>query len=353
MDLRVLFDRQDRCYRFGDEISGRVAIDAKSDFTLSKAWVTYRWRTHGRGNRDVGLGLVLALAGEKTSLRAGEHSDLPFSFKAPNGPVTYHGRYLNVDWYIIAHAIGPRGRVFESEEDFLLLGGLTTGPIILGDQKVGVRDLPPRSSEELPISQGFMEIKAGRPRIRRQVDYILLPVTFVVALVLAAYLPGSDTYQFAFALVITVAVGILLAGLRRVIRHAYKRKLEVGGLWVNPTSVCAGGQVVCHVDFRAKGEVHLGGIRATLYAQESVTRPSGTTVTTDYHVVKQRTFERPFNERLSPGTQILIDCAVPVEQDASATFVSKNNRLDWFVKVQVDLKRWPDWVETFPITVLP
>jgi hypothetical protein len=97
--MQVLFDRADRLFRFGDEVTGRVVTVAGSDLRCRKVRISYSWRTHGKGDRDKGGADKLMLA-EEVFLTKGERQDFSFRFKVPVGPVTYHGHHLNVDWYV-------------------------------------------------------------------------------------------------------------------------------------------------------------------------------------------------------------------------------------------------------------
>jgi hypothetical protein len=122
---------------------------------------------------------------------------------------------------------------------------------------------------------------------------------------------------------------------------------------VKPAIVYAGSKVICHLDFSTKSEVYLRRIKASIFAQERVVRLLGTSYSTEYHIVNERTFFKSFEEKFAAGRRISFECALPVDPDAPPTFNSKNNGLEWNVKVQVDLKGWPDWVEIIPITLLP
>ncbi len=353
--LQVEFDRPDRCYRFGDEISGRVTISAESDVECSEIWITYRWRTHGRGFRDIGYGDELILASAVTPIHAGEHKQFSFGFTAPNGPVTYHGHDLNVDWYAIAHAAIASGGSIECEEDFLLLGGDAVGEFILGDSEVFAGDLPARTPGEAPRSPRMLETKPGRTNAIWSFLRAALPLLIVVIIFLLGV--SQSLVSTAAAFLISVVAAIL--GYRlfvysgRAFRNAYARKLEAAELRVTPATVFAGGWIGCHAEFRARGEVHCRGIKASVRAQERVRSLIGTTPSTSYHIVAERAFVRSLDEHLLAGRWISIDCSIPLAADAPPTFSSKNNALDWSIRLQVDLKGWPDWSETFELTVLP
>lgn len=362
MDIQVLFDRADRRYRFGDEVSGKLVVSAEHfDFTFSKIWFAYGWRTHGKGDRDKGREEKLILSAQKTTLRAGEHEEFPFRFQTPNGPVTYHGHLLNVDWYLTAHAIGPPGTDFKSEQDFLLLGGEPTGAIVLGNKEVALQDIPVRSPAEPASSMGLLEVKAGSPKsssARSRITALIMflaswicIIGFAVLWVGTAFRLGLEAFLWGIKMIfIAIAIAVIYYG---VSTYAFRRRLEMGGVWVKPVTAHPGDQINCHVDFRVKREVYLRNIKASIQAQERVSRRVGTTTSTDYHTISERTLVKPFDEQLSEGRSVSFDCVLPVEADAPATFDSMNNHLEWEIKLEVELERWLGWDKTFPITILP
>jgi hypothetical protein len=42
-----------------------------------------------------------------------------------------------------------------------------------------------------------------------------------------------------------------------------------------------------------------------------------------------------------------------VPADAPSTFYAPDNALHWFIRVHIEIRDWPDWLEEFPITVVP
>lgn len=362
MDIQVFFDRAGRRYRFGDEISGKVVISAEHfNFTFSKVWFAYGWRTHGKGDRDKGREEKLILSANKTTLHLGEHKEFPFSFKIPNGPVTYHGHLLNVDWYVTAHAINPPGTDFESEQDFLLLSGDPTSAIVLGDKEIALKDVPVHSPTEPSSSMGLLEVRAGHPksssprsRINTLITYLTWSIGIIGFIVWnfgADFGLGRDEIRWGIAgIFVAIAIAATHYG---VSTYAFRRRLEMGRVWVKPAIAYPGEQISCHVDFRAKREVYLHNIKASIQAREHVSRTVGTTAQTEQHTVSEKTLVKTFDEQLSQGRLISFDCTLPVEADAPATFDSTNNHLEWKIRLEVELERWLGWDKTFSITVLP
>ncbi len=89
-----------------------------------------------------------------------------------------------------------------------------------------------------------------------------------------------------------------------------------------------------------------------LLLRETVTYTSGTdrvTVTHD-HVIGR--VERP-GRPMQKGYRLEERADFRIPPDAMHTFVASNNKLQWFVTVQVKIARWPDFRKVYQVTVLP
>jgi hypothetical protein len=121
-DIRIDFDKPDRTYHGGEQVTGKVRISVNQDIQCNGIVLTHYWKTHGRGNTDQGPKTKIQLS-ELVPLQAGENLTLPFEFKADLWPLTYHGNYINVDHYVhvgidVPWAIDPK-----QEEDYILVAG--------------------------------------------------------------------------------------------------------------------------------------------------------------------------------------------------------------------------------------
>ena len=113
-DIAIAFDRPDRRYFGGEQVTGTVTIAVNQDVNCRGIKIERLWKTHGRGNTfrpDPSL-----LSEEQgRPLHAGQRDTFPFEFTAPATPYTYHGKFLNVDHYVRVRVdvpwgfAGPRG----------------------------------------------------------------------------------------------------------------------------------------------------------------------------------------------------------------------------------------------------
>jgi hypothetical protein len=358
MDLSVVFDRSDRLYRLGDVITGKLVLQPTSDRSYSEIKVAYRWRTHGQGDRDEGTGTWLTLAAEKIKLKAGERREFSFRLNAPDGPVTYHGNYLNVDWYVAGHAnSGPLHHV-KSEQDFLLLGPDRAGAIT--EPRVGARgeDVPPSKSgagyrsDELKV---FQRISSRVPRPWPTNGVVLAAIVAAIVFAFLVYVFRVSLLWTLFGAIAAslAVVGGLIFMFLAVLRSSYKLALEFGEVWIRPIKVNPGSDIRCHLDFVAKRNIHLGSITASILLRERVEKTQGTTKETRAVIVEEKYCTRTFDEDLHEGRRVVFECTLPVASDAPPSFSSDNNRLEWIVTMSAELTGWPGWSRSFALTVSP
>ena len=365
MELEVIFDREDRTYRSGEIVSGKVVLKPFYDRTFTNIWVTCRWQTHGQGSRDNGRERKVILVEEKTFLKAGECMEFSFYFEAPNGPVTYHGHLLNVDWYLTAHARGGFQNPIETQQIFLLQACDPNEAVILGNKEIPPEEFPVRSIQLPPSEESILVKKTYKPK------NLLKWVIIIFSLIFSTYfciwsgfkIPISINYKnleqewylipvflASFFLFYLSIVGFSAQKLSRI---RFIDKLEPGEVWVKPVCVWRGGIVRCHLDFISKRDFYLRNISASISAWERVTAPYDGEKLTSTNNLGEKVYTQDFNQDVSQGRRVRFACDLPVHPDAPATFFSNNNHLEWTVTMNVKIKGWPHWEKTLPITVLP
>jgi hypothetical protein len=92
--------------------------------------------------------------------------------------------------------------------------------------------------------------------------------------------------------------------------------------------------------------------RIELVFRESATYTQGTDTRTDTHELVEGFFDGPVGQ-FEAGAEVRRDGTLQIPADAMHTFEARNNKLQWFVRVHVDIQEWPDMVEMFDLTVLP
>lgn len=335
-DLRVVLDRPEADFKVGDEISGRVEVSVNANCTCNGLTITQRWRTHGRGNTSRGQGETQTLF--TGDWYPGEANSYPFSFKAPRGPVTYHGHYLNVDWYLEAQADIPWALDPKAETEFLL--------------ELGETD--PRDLEQLtsPITQAQ---KAGGAFFC--VGLFLLPFILMGggAFATGVYRLSTGEPEGAFFMLwgsIFGGVPLLMLGL--LLRNTVaQRKLGPVEVRLEPNNAQPGDTVKASIYFQPRGDLELNKITATFKGQEVCVSGSGTNKTTHRHELfsEEQELSGPCRLQRMEDASFRLELTVP--EDAPPSFTSPSNDLVWAWSVHIDIPRWPDWTQDVPLVVHP
>ncbi|MDZ7292827.1 MAG: hypothetical protein ONB44_22905 [candidate division KSB1 bacterium] len=335
-ELSVVFDQPERMYKLGEPISGKVQVLPNTDFACRKITLVVGWRTHGRGNHASGGDDEMILAAEE-KFRADEVKEFPFQFAARRGPLSYHGTYLNVEWYLRAQMDIPVAADVIKEEKFLLVPGETSEEILLG------------SEEQVQAEESAETTRAFRERMTMAK---ILAVPFVVIGIIMIYTAGTHPLALAISLAVTgFGAWQLFIMLRNKLAQQKLGKVEVE---IEPKRVHAGKQVECKFLFRSQDLQRLNKITATLKGVERVASGSGDLKRTYTHTVYEATIEQTNASAVAAGNnKMLINLPLQIPSTAPTTFYAPDNALVWSIRVQIDVPDWPDWVQEFPITVIP
>jgi hypothetical protein len=148
-----------------------------------------------------------------------------------------------------------------------------------------------------------------------------------------------------------VAIGVfmLLAG----VWHYFSRvKLGEPILAISKTVMRVGERFNIEYEQTFKQTSDVERMAVDLVLQESATYTQGTNTRTDRHDHLVDSFELP-NGQFQAGDVVRKTFAMQIPTDGMHTFVAKHNKLQWFVRVHVDLLGWPDMHESYEIQVLP
>jgi hypothetical protein len=351
--LQVLFNRPDRTYRFNEEITGKVVLETQSELKCKQIWIDYGWRTHGQGNRDKGDQKKLTLLSEMTQFHSGGHREFPFTIKAPNGPVTYHGHAINVDWYITGHTDIPFAKDVKKEQDFLLLACESPSEIILGNISLSKAELPapPKTIPQFPLFQPNIESGILTHRVKDKMHRIIaFTLYIIIGLIAILFIHSLPWYVIAL---LSIAYLLMFFGFPRILTAIASTKFDIHDLRVEPSVLYVGSLVTCHLAFQPKSSLYLDNIDVKLRADETAISNAGTQTVRNTYRAYEKTYTKSFHEKLLAGRYINLDCALPILLGAPATFESTNNSVKWFVGVKLKIGRWLSWEKTFPITVLP
>jgi hypothetical protein len=333
--IEILFDKPDRTYAPGEEITGVVRVRVDEEYECWTLTLRYGWRTHGRGNRASGKPDEMALAYE-------EHwsPDTTYvyrlRFRAPRGPATYHGNYLNLDWYIIAEAevSTPCERSpFE----------LTTQPTELllraGDNPIRLR----------PRSFSSPEEHDGVGSIASPVAVAVFAAVIGVVLLLLSQYGRLDAA--------TIWLGIAIFGIVFSVMLRFSAApntlaaLKLGKVMVRINSGCAENSIQTTILFSPKHAIHLEQIAVDLAVVESATAGSGSRRETHTHTICRRRLVEPCFQRVDAKQDFQAELALGIPPNLPVTFSVPNNAVMWTMTVKLSLHGWFNWTSQTLITV--
>ncbi len=343
--LNIVFDRPDKRYHPGDQVTGHVEVEVNRDCACRGLNITVGWRTHGRGNSTRGSEQSGVLfTGEWT---AGEIHRYPFMVTLPNGPYTYRGHLLNIDWFAQARADIPWSLDPRTTEDFLL----TPLPDAPSLEPYHTHDpLGPDRSPEKRQKVANGGLVAG---IILFSFLLVLGVPLAIILIVGD-LARDDLYIMAGIGSVFVFIGLLITVFALRNRIAEKR---LGSLTVDlpRRTVPIGEWLELAINIPQESHAHINQISAILVGREVVVSGSGTNRTTHTHTLHQDEHYYPEAENrvLKKGQSLSLRHRFPIPLMAPPSFHASDNDLEWKVEVHVDIDRWPDWRQEFHFEGIP
>jgi hypothetical protein len=322
-DLSISLDGGDRSYGPGDRVSGTVRVEVSQEVPKQELRVTLGWRTHGRGN--VAKEEVARTVVHAGSLQPGAQHTYPFEFSLPKeGPYTYHGQNLNVDWQLEARSDIPWARDPVAREDILVTPGDVSPRAIQANQsgdKAGSQQSDPQRAQQLGLIIGLVAFGGG---------------------IAAVLLKGS----LLPAIVSLFGLAIAAGPIRRLIasRRTGDVRFELG-------ERTRDDQIQCSVHLATTASDQIDNVRARLVVQEVVTRGSGTNRHTYRHEVREQGADMLAAGRSMHGFAYSV--RLPIPQPVPWSFSASDNDLKWMVEVHIDVAGWPDWKSHFPIWMAP
>ncbi len=161
---------------------------------------------------------------------------------------------------------------------------------------------------------------------------------------------GSGNWMWLFG-VPFIAIGVLLlaGGLWRTFASLKVAPPQVS---VSKNELRPGERFSVIYSQRFRMPARLQDCRIELLFRESATYRQGTDTRTDTHEQVLDFFEGPAGD-FEAGSEVRRDGMLQIPSDAMHSFEASNNKLEWFVRVHIDIQEWPDMIELYDLTVLP
>jgi len=321
-DISIEFDAENRTYRGGETVSGRVLVEVNKDLTSNGIKLIRFWQTHGYGNTDSGERIEEILDTD-SQLFAGEVRTYPFSFVADRQPLTYHGHYVNIDHYVRAEVDVPWAIDPKLEEDYVLLAGETP------EEVTGKRDEIIEFEDETATQMG--------PVVKAIVLTLLGVVLLVVAVVALWLLP----------------IILLVAGIFWIRKKMVSGRLGDVQLKMPHLVVGAGEDWPLELTFTPKKNFLINGIEVKMSCCESATAGHGTNRTTRTHTVVDEVHVLEPAGQLAANERFERQVALPFPETDAYSFDDSDNNITWTVEVRIDIPRFPDWKSKQTVQLLP
>lgn len=316
--IDIKFLRPRREYRSGETIQGLVSLQVEKKLRCRSIQLSGYWKTHGRGNT----------AREnyfQQTLRTGDFDgpgnfEFPFEFTPPPAPLTYHGRYINIDHYVAVRADLPWARDQKCEEEFFLRVGELTSETGL---------------EEITLEQknGCLVI-AGL-------------ITAAAIFLISGYLCMTiGSLWFLLGMIPATAVAFL--SLRS--RLAEQRLGEVKWGTLN---TCFPNEVMPSLlQIGPIGNIRIQNITAKVRGVESAVSGSGTDRTTHLHVLHESSQVICENPTTRRGEVLEFPVPLMFPDSKAWSLELPDNQIKWFVSLTIRLSGWPDWIQTREIQLI-
>jgi hypothetical protein len=309
--LRIELDEAEKVYQGGDHVRGTVVAIVEKDSTCKGLVVTSGWSTHGRGNVDrAELDSVTVFSG---SWLAGQEYRYPFELRSASWPPTYYGTHLNVSHGVtakakLAWAFDPSARA-----EYAVIA--TSSP----------EDLAPERN--------------AKPSSLAWVGWTVLAL-FVVFI----------GWMLLFLVPVLLVVGALVWFFKSYLPKSLTGEVTCN---VEPLRLRPGEVIRGKIAFTPKRKTQLNGVVLTVSADEVCVSGSGSNATTHTHHLHSHMEQLLEPGPVLPGQLLEFPFEYSLPMHASPSLALKDNKLNWEVKLRIDIPKWPDWTKTYALIVDP
>lgn len=337
-ELAILLDRPDATYRPGELIRGVVTVGVNATCHCDDLSIELQWRTHGRGNIASGSPNKVSLGTHEWS--EGDTASHRFELIAPEGPVTYHGHFLNVDHYLVSRADIPWA-IDPKAEAFVVLA---PAPIEVEAGQRGYREGPRAIVRGAPGA--LVRSGSGSPAARFGCGGFFL---FCTALSAWAASDGAVAAMVFSPLFLAASVALVVSGVRRL---EMRQRLGTPDVVLTPPLPTRGDLLEATITLRPRATVTIRESSAKLLGQEIVKSGSGKHSTTHTHVLHsdEGSFRHSESRLPAHGEQVLrVSFRLP--PDAAPSFEATDNQVVWSLALAIEFHDCPEWSEQFNFTV--
>jgi hypothetical protein len=267
--------------------------------------------------------------------QAGDALTYEFALDAPDGPASYAGTVMSVEWVLRATVDLPWAADPTVEEVITVAAGANLGPSF---------EKPAPPAPESLLGLGCV-VLVGLVFAGPGAVIAIGSIAEVAQGRLSSSCGGALGFVFA-----AMGVIIIYFGIRNRLAQGTLGRVIVR---IEPQDVRRGGTLGVRVSFTPRRAAPVNSLTVKLEAQESATKGGGKSRNTKTHKVFERAVTRLAGETLVPRRPMNLDATFDVPADAPPTFMAPSNELKWTLDVHFDLPGRPDWNTTYPVVVRP
>ncbi|NRB37965.1 MAG: hypothetical protein HRU20_05785 [Pseudomonadales bacterium] len=336
-ELDILLKGDQQRYRIGDKVSGQLKVLIDKSCQCDDIFIEKFWQTHGRGNKDKGGVEKLSLF--QGQLEPGEYY-YAFEFIVESEPLTYHGKIINIDWYLQARADIPWKLDPKTKRDILV----EAHPTI----KTKISPVEPT----LDFSVGEASEAAINAFDAIKLKFII-PFIFLFTLIPAFMMPDKwregDIFGLLFLSLFMFGPWVLAFKILKPM--IAQKKLGKVSIELIDKTYSAGEELSLTVAFNPSQELMINGIKARLLLREIAVSGSGTNRSTHRHeyLIEEKILST--QEMFNPGSAYKQSVSFVLPENMMHSFYAGDNSLRWSVVVDIDVSNWPDWQQEEVIVV--
>ena len=339
--LSVAIDQAGRRFTFGDKVTGHVTAQAGADCRCNRLKAALLWKAHGHSRSSDGPRQEQVLF--EGEWKAAESHRYPFEFEIPNGPVTYHGQELNVDWLVAAEADIASGLDARVEETFVVTVGDDPNRVTLPEART------PEQAARLAAVTAIGKVVLGAI-----VGAVGWTVFVMGVLAVAAGQNAGWMGVVAGAVFGLVGTSLAIAGARWLIGASFLRVMHLS---LDPPACRAGGEVGVNLVFTPRRPITIDGITATIEGKERIVFGGSKSSTEFTHLIGREARPLGGPPSANPGLPVSVKGRLAVPGDAPHSFrLSVFDRyweVEWTVHLRVALRGRPDWTRQLVLKVGP
>ena len=309
--LKIQLDDPKKIRAGGEQVTGTVIVRSEKDVNCKGLVVETRWSTHGQGNIDSGVAEeTIAYQG---TWQAGQEYKYPFKLKAADWPPTYYGTFINV-----SHSVEARAKL-----------AWTTDP---------------RASVEFPVvaTSSPADLQPSRKQASSGCGWIGILIFISIVGVFAV----AFWWMIPIGAMVALGIWFFKSFLPKQLTGSIETKLE-------PRRVKPGDVVRGQISFTPKWSVSINQINLIFSGVEKCVSGSGSNRKTHSHPLSEQAMQLAGSQRLLAGQRQQFEFEITVPSSAATSMKMVDNEVAWSVVLRIDIPRWPDWTETFPLIVEP